>query len=233
MFSVTVAWTHGACLLMTRPCVNITEEPAEEDWHCPKCTNNGPPTKKKKKKKKRENWFASLITGVIFVNIVIIKLNENRSTDFKQDFANPISGRSVKNCLGYLAFHLLYICMKFKWPLLASTFFKRHPLLSVSWCYVLFRIFLDRLDVFKLLFKWKCWFVQVIKSKCDLYLGFLFAMADLTKVIKILVETFIVVSDISRSEKYVLYTQDGNFYFLWSAVSALSQLKLFVYAYFL
>lgn len=49
------------------------------------------------------------------------------ATDFKQDFANPISGRSVKNCLGYLAFHLLYICMKFKLPLLASTFFKRHP----------------------------------------------------------------------------------------------------------
>ena len=43
-------------LLITRPCVNIMEEPAtEEKWYCPKCTNTGPPTKKKKKKKKREN----------------------------------------------------------------------------------------------------------------------------------------------------------------------------------
>ena len=75
--------------------------------------------------------------------------------------------------------------------------------------------------------------MQVIKSKCDLYLAFLFVMADLTKVIKMLVETSIIVSDISRSEKYILFTQDGNFYFLWSAVTALGQLKLLVYSYFL
>ena len=39
-----------------RPCVNIVEEPAEDEkWFCPNCPGGGGAPKKKKKKKKKDD----------------------------------------------------------------------------------------------------------------------------------------------------------------------------------